>query len=193
MKNLLKQYIQRNIEAPESDIDAFCDLFSERTLKKKEFLLKKGDVCSYKAFIIKGLLRIFHIDINGAEQVLAFGVENWWVSDFDSFYNGKPSDLYIQALEDSHLLVITAENQAYADTNFPFSERLFNKLLVKSHIALQRRIIDNLSKPAEERYWDFIKKYPQMATRLTNIQVAAYLGLTPESISKIRGKIAKNE
>ncbi len=191
MELIFEKHIKKYVNATQSEIEQFYDLFTLRKLKKKEFLLQKDDICSFKAFITKGLLRIFHIDINGGEQVLAFGIEDWWIGDFDSFYNLKPSDLYIQALEDSEVLLLSRENEAFANEHFPFSEKLFHKLLIKSHIALQRRVIDNMSKPAEERYFDFIKKYPQMAGRLTNIQVAAYLGLTPEFLSKIRGKLAK--
>ena len=103
--------------------------------------------------------------------------------------NQAPSRLYIQALEDSELLVITPEDKRYAFEYIPITERLFRLMTLRTHIALQRRMIDALSKTAEERYLDFFTRYPHIAHRLTNIQVAAYLGVTHEFVSKIRRKL----
>ena len=162
-----------------------------RTLKKKEYLLREGDTCRFEAFITKGLLRTYDIDRNGNEQVLFFGTEDWWVTDFDSFMHQTPSRLYIQALEDSELLIITPEDKQYAFEHIPITERLFRLMGLRTHIALQRRMIDTLSKTAEERYHDFLTQYPHIAHRLTNIQMAAYLGVTHEFVSKIRKRISK--
>ncbi|MDO4880424.1 MAG: Crp/Fnr family transcriptional regulator [Capnocytophaga sp.] len=190
---LLHQHFSKYITGETDQIEALCALYSPQTLKKKEYLLQAGQVCKVEAFIVQGLVRIYHIDRNGVEQILFFGAEDWWVTDFDSFMHQTPSQLYIQALEDSQLLIITPEDKQYAYEHIPITERLFRLMAVRTHIALQRRMLDNLSKTAEERYRDFFTKYPHIARRLTNVQLAGYLGVTHEFISKIRRKSVQNK
>tara|TARA_R110000868_G_scaffold220806_2_gene472282 strand:- start:28112 stop:28693 length:582 start_codon:yes stop_codon:yes gene_type:complete len=190
MKELLKQNILKHIALSNKEIDSFCNLFNEKKVKKKQFLLREGDICKFEGFVTKGLFRIYHIDQNGFEQVLYFAPENWWITDMDSFTNEKPSHLYIQALEDSEVLLISKNDKEFAYNNIPKIEKLFRIMTQKTHIALQRRMIDNLSKTADQRYMDFIEKYPKLFQRLTNIQIAAFLGISHEFLSKIRRKIA---
>ncbi len=166
----------------------FCGLFQKKSIKKKEFLLREGEICKFEGFVTKGLFRVYHIDNNGFEQVLYFAIENWWITDMDSFTNEKPSNLYIEALEDSEVLLISKKDKEFAYENLPKIEKLFRIMTQKTHIALQRRIIDNLSKTADQRYIDFIEKYPQLFQRLTNLHIAAYLGISHEFLSKIRKK-----
>lgn len=166
----------------------FCGLFQKKSIKKKEFLLREGEICKFEGFVTKGLFRVYHIDNNGFEQVLYFAIENWWITDMDSFTNEKPSNLYIEALEDSEVLLISKKDKEFAYNNISKIEKLFRVMTQKTHIALQRRIIDNLSKTADQRYIDFIEKYPQLFQRLTNLHIAAYLGIRHEFLSKIRKK-----
>jgi len=190
MKDLLKQNIAQHISLSESETEAFCDLFQQKAIKKKSFLLREGEICRFEGFVTKGLFRVYHIDKNGFEQILYFAIENWWVADIDSFANGTPSQLFIEALEDSEVLLISKEQKELAYETQPKIEKLFRVMTQKTHVALQRRMIDNLSKTADERYLDFIKKYPQIHQRLSNLQIAAYLGISHEFLSKIRKKIA---
>ena len=186
---MLQDHFAKHITGEAEQIEALCNLFTPLKIKKKDYLLRQGEVCRFEAYITKGLFRTYHLDRNGNEQVLFFGAEDWWVTDFDSFMNQAPSRLYIQALEDSDLLVITPEDKCYAFEHIPITERLFRLMTLRTHIALQRRMIDALSKTAEERYLDFFTQYPHIARRLTNIQVAAYLGVTHEFVSRIRRKL----
>lgn len=144
----------------------------------------------YEGFVNKGLFRIYHLDKNGIEQVLYFAPEDWWISDIDSFTNQKPSALNVEALEDSELLVISKKDKDFAFNTYPKIEKLFRIMTQKTHVALQRRMIDNLSKTADQRYEDFITRYPHLYNRLSNIQIAAYLGISHEFLSKIRKKLA---
>lgn len=189
MTESLKKHIKEYIEISEENLERYCNAFQLRRIKRKDFLLKEGSICEFEGFVIRGCFKVFHTHHNGVEQILYFGVENWWISDIDSFINTIPSKLNIQALEDSEILLISKKNKERLYQEMPEIERLMRLKFQMSIIALQRRIIDNLSKPSEERYLDFLKDYPQTAHRLTNIQIAAYLGVTPESISRIRKKI----
>jgi CRP-like cAMP-binding protein len=190
MINLLKQNIAGHISLSEKDMKVFCDLFQHKIIKKKSFLLREGDVCRFEGFVTKGLFRVYHIDQNGFDQILYFAIENWWITDIDSFTNGRPSQLSIEALEDSEVLLISKKDKEFAYVNLPEIEKLFRIMTQKTHVALQRRMIDNLSKTADQRYLDFIEKYPQLFQRLSNLQIAAYLGISHEFLSKIRRKIS---
>jgi CRP-like cAMP-binding protein len=193
MKDLLKQNLNNHIALSKRELEDFCDLFQSKTIKKKNFLLREGEVCEFEGFVTKGLFRVYHIDQNGFEQILYFAIENWWVTDIDSFTNQKPSQLFIEALEDSEVLLISRKDKEFAYENFPKIEKLFRVMTQKTHVALQRRMIDNLSKTADQRYLDFIEKYPTHYKRLTNLQIAAYLGISHEFVSKIRRKIASQK
>jgi len=189
MTTLLKQNISSHISISEDEKNLFCDLFEHQSIKKKSFLLVEGQSCKFEGFVVKGLFRVYHRDINGFENILYFAMENWWITDIDSFTTDKPSQLYIEALEDSEVLMISKKNKEYAYINLPKIEKLFRIMTQKTHVALQRRMIDNLSKTADQRYLDFIEKYPQLLQRLTNLHIAAYLGISHEFLSKIRKKI----
>jgi len=190
---MLKENIRKHISLSEKEAEAFCDLFEGRSVKKKEFVLKEGEICRFEGFVNKGLFRIYHLDNNGFEQVLYFAPEGWWIADIDSFTNEKPSQLFIEALEDSEVLLISRKNKEFAYQHIPAIEKLFRIMTQKTHVALQRRMIDTLSKTAEERYIDFIEKYPQLHLRLTNLQIAAYLGISHEFLSKIRKRISQKK
>jgi len=189
MTELLRKYIAKQVSLSEKDMAAFCNLFRQKSIKKKSFLLREGEVCKFEGFVTKGLFRVYHMDKSGAEQILYFAMENWWVTDIDSFTNGLPSQLLIEAIEDSEVLLISKKDKEFAYANLPAIEKLFRIMTQKTHVALQRRMIDNLGKTADQRYLDFIERYPALYQRLSNLQIAAYLGISHEFLSKIRNKI----
>lgn len=186
----LQQNILQHIELSDTNAEQFCNLFTKRKIPKKKFLLREGEICRFEAYVTKGLFRVYHTDVNGFDKVLYFAIEDWWIADIDSFTNQKASQLNIQALEDSEVLLISKKDKDFAYENIPNIEKLFRIMTQKTHVALQRRMIDNLSKNADQRYIDFIEKYTTLSQRLTNIQIAAYLGVSHEFVSKIRRKIA---
>jgi CRP-like cAMP-binding protein len=190
MTEQIKKNIIKHIALSEEETEAFCSLFQQKLIGKKSFLLRAGEICRFEGFVNKGLFRVYHIDQNGFEQILYFAAENWWITDIDSFTNGMPSQLYIEAIEDSEVLLISKKDKEFAYTNLPKIEKLFRVMTQKTHVALQRRMIDNLSKTADQRYLDFMEKYPELFQRLSNLQIAAYLGISHEFLSKIRKKIA---
>ena len=190
MTTLLQKNIAAHISLSETEMESFCNLFEYKTIKKKSFLLREGEICKFEGFVTKGLFRVYHIDKNGFEQILYFAIEDWWITDMDSFANEIPSQLFIEALEDSELLLISKKDKDFAYENLPKIEKLFRIMTQKTHVALQRRMIDSMSKTAGSRYVDFVKKYPQLLQRLSNVQVAAYLGITNVFLSNIRKKIS---
>ncbi|WP_073404697.1 Crp/Fnr family transcriptional regulator [Mucilaginibacter sp. OK098] len=190
MHQLLRENIEQHVHLTEAELSGFTTLFELKNVSKKQMLLKAGEVCRFEGFVTKGMFRVYHIDKNAAEQILYFAIENWWITDIDSFTNERPSQLFIEAIEDSEVLLISKKDKEFAYANLPKIEKLFRVMTQKTHVALQRRMIDNLGKTADQRYAEFIEKYPQLFRRLSNLQIAAYLGISHEFLSKIRNKIA---
>lgn len=174
----------------ESELDAFCSPFYQKTVSKKEFLLRQGEICHFEGFVVKGCFRLFSIDQQGRENVLYFAAKDWWVTDIDSFTNQTPALLSIQALEDSEVLLINKTDKERLYVDLPKVEHLFRIMTQKTLVSLQRRLIRNHSYTAQERYDHFITSYPEIAQKLTNLQIAAYLGISHEFVSKIRKKIS---
>lgn len=187
----LQKHIKKHTQISDENLEKFSNAFTLQKVVKKEFLLKEGEICQFEGFVTGGCFKVFHSDQNGTEHTLYFAIEDWWVADVDSFTNSKPSQLNIQALENSEVLLISKQNKEKLYQEIPEIEKLFRIMSQKNLVALQRRMIDNLSKTADQRYLDFFAKYPKITQRLTNIQIAAYLGVSPEFVSKIRRKITK--
>ncbi len=159
--------------------------------KKGDFLLSPGEKCYDSFFVEKGLLRQYTIDSKGKEHVLQFAPENWFMTDRDSVYFKQTSNYYIQALEDTDVFLISEELILQLSKSNPaFTE--FNNKLLHNHIKqLQKRIIQLQSASAEERYLDFIQIYPDLLLRVSQVLIASYLGITPESLSRVRKELAK--
>lgn len=184
--NLLIENIKKHINLSDSEANSICEFFKLKTIKKKEFLLTQGTICKFEGFVLKGCFRTFTIDKKGNENTLYFAAKDWWLMDIDSFMNHKPSDLNIQALEDSEVLIISQKDKETLYTKIPSAEKLFRIMFQKSIVAWQRRIIRNHSLTAKERYNHFIEKYPKIASKLTDRQASSYLGITHEFLSKIK-------
>lgn len=171
-------------------MDIFDNLES-KNIPKGAVLLHQGEICTIAYKVLKGCLRSYVIDKSGKEHILQFTPEGWFVSDMDSFFNKKPSIMFIDAIEDSEVLLITkhvldSNEKLDKATLIEQNERLFRNL-----ISTNKRLIHLLSSSAEERYIDFIETYPTLLQRLPLKLIASYLGMTPEYLSEVRRKLAK--
>ena len=193
MYSEIDNYVAKCVTLTVKEQDLFHSCLKSRKLKKKGFLLQSGEVCDFEAYVVKGCLRVYFIDENGFEVDLFFAVEDWWVSDITSFNHGKPSDLFIQALEDSEVLTISSSDKEKLFESIPKFERMFRLMIQRGYENIIRRLISTMSKPAEDRYLDFIKRYPGIPQRVPQHLIAAYLGISPEFLSKIRKKLAKRK
>lgn len=191
MFELLRKNVEKHVQITDADFDRFCTCFHLHKIPKKQFLLQAGQVCKFEGFVNKGCFKVYYLDENGFERILYFAIEDWWISDIDSFTNGVSSILNIEALEDSEVLLINLPNKQMLYDKLPIVEKLFRIMTQKALVAMQRRMISALGKNAEDRYLEFANKYPQLERRLTQLQVAAYLGMSHEFLSKIRKKIAR--
>lgn len=186
--DLLKQNILKNIQISANDLDIFCSHFQQKVIKKKDFLLTQGSICKFEGFVLEGCFRIFTIDKKGNENILYFAVKDWWLMDIDSFMNQSPSNLNIQALEDSTVLLIDRKDKMALYESLPIVEKLFRIMSQKALVSWQRRLIRNHSYSAKERYSHFIQTYPTISNKLTDKQIAGYLGISHEFLSKIKKK-----
>lgn len=166
--------------------------FKERRVKRRQFILQEGDICKHNTFVVEGCFRMYMVDEKGKEHNLQFAVENWWIGDIGSFHSEEPSKLYIEALENSVILQIKKEDQLRLFVDHPKFNRIFRVFTENALVGAQRRILQNISSTAEERYLDFLNRYPHFFNRISNVQIASYLGVTPEFLSTIRKKIAKS-
>lgn len=184
--DLLKKNLSNHVQIPEHDLSLFTSHFKPQLIKKKDFLLRQGNVFKYEGFVVSGCFRVFTLDDKGNENTLYFAAKDWWLMDIDSFMNQNVSNLNMQALEDSQVLLINRTDKLALYESLPILEKLFRIMSQKALIAWQQRLINNHCKTAKERYLEFLNSYPNIASKVTDKQIASYLGITHEFLSKIK-------
>lgn len=189
MYELILKNVSRFIELTPEEVRFFTALFKSKTVRKKQYLLQEGSVCRYEYFVNRGCLRTFFVDNKGLEHNVQFSVEDWWTGDMYSFLTQKPGRFNIVAVEDSELLCIDHPSLEELYKKVPKFEKFFRHLLQNAFIALQERVLSGMSETAEERYINFRKKYASMDKRIPQNQVASFLGITPESLSRVRRQL----
>lgn len=190
MYDLLFKNIEEYVRLTE-DEKAFCKtLYIPKKLRKRRFLLQEGDVCKYTAFVEKGMLRTYSVDEKGNEHILQFAMEGWWAADLYSFLTKESSPFNIEALEECELLLITSDSWEVLLKKVPVLERYFRIVIQNNLIATQRRLIGAISETAEEKYLKLINNFPGCLNRIPQHMIASFLGITPETLSRVRSKIA---
>lgn len=161
-----------------------------KKLRKKQYLLQEGDVCKAFAFIEKGALKSYSVDDAGNEYIIQFGIEGWFISDLYSFITGEPATYNIDAIEDSELVIISKSANDELLRKLPKYETFTRLNITGAYLAMQKRLTSIISSPLEERYENFIKLYPDIVQRVPQHMIASYMGLTPETLSRIRRRIS---
>lgn len=180
--------ISRCTVLPYDQQQHFLDALEVKQVPKKAPLLRAGEVCDFEAYVNKGCMRSYFLDEHGHEATLQFGTEDWWVSDLISFEQGAPSRMFIEALEDSELLLIRRDKKEQLYRDVPGLERVFRMMLLRNLGALQDRLFATMAWPAEDRYEAFLKRFPDLSNRVPQHMIASYLGITPEFLSKLRAR-----
>lgn len=188
--DLILKNIGRHISLSDDEIKYFTSILRPKTVLRKEYLLQAGQICRYENFINKGCLRVYAIDPKGVERILMFAPEDWWASDMYAYLTLTPATYYIDALEDTEIFQIEKNDLEELYMKVPKINYHFRILLQNAFIAQQQRLTQNLTLPAEQRYDQFLKKYPQLEQRLPLKQIASFLGITPEFLSMLRRKKA---
>lgn len=190
MFDLLQKKVNETISITGEEFEYAKTLFLPKKLRKRRFLLEEGEACVYTTFVEKGLLRSYTIDDKGNEHILQFALEGWWSGDLYSFLTGEASEYNIEALEDSELLLITKGSWDQLLNEVPAFERYFRILIQNNLIATQRRLMGTFSTTAEERYQKLLREFPDIIQRVPLHMIASYLGVTRETLSRIRSQLA---
>jgi len=183
--DLLLQNISKHIRLSEEESTWLLSMLQSKKLRRKQFLLQEGDVNKAAFFVTAGLLRMYSIDKNGFEHILQFSPPGWWIGDMKSFVTQQPGSLYVDAIEDSEIVLLEKTQMEKLYEKVPSFERFFRILAENSLATYQQRLIDNLGLPAIDRYKNFCRLYPTLIECLPQKQVASYIGVTPEFLSKM--------
>jgi len=190
MFEILRAHVLKHLEMSDEDFIAVTALIVPKKLRKRQYLLQAGDVCRSLAFISKGCLRLYSIDEVGGEHILRFGIEGSWMVDVESFKAQKATNCNIDALENSELLLMSYEAWDRLSVIIPAWEHYIRDILAEEYNAALARISDFMEASAEERYLHFLAVYPDLFQRVPLYQIASYLGMTPQSLSRIRKELS---
>ena len=179
-------HIELKVPLTLEDKNLMKTFFTSKSLLKKQYLLEQGEHCKFMTFVSKGLLKSYNLDEKGNEHINLFAWEGWWVSDMISFFSGTSANLNIDAIEDSELLIITLSNYNKLLAEAPVMERYFRILYQNSLLTKEQRLLSSSTETAEQRYKSLIKSQPDLVKRIPQNLLASYLGLVPETISRIK-------
>jgi CRP-like cAMP-binding protein len=187
LRTYIDQYTSGTIS--DADFSVVSGVFTPRKLRRRQYFLQAGEVCKYFAFVLKGALRQYSVDEKGQEHIMNFAVENWWVGDRESFVMLTPSKYNIDALEDCQLLLITnAQLQDLLHT-VPAIATMVREMDQRNFIATQKRLHASIGYSAEERYGELLREHPGYLQRFPQHMIASYLGISPETLSRVRNKV----
>lgn len=179
-------HFQKYLPLTETEQELILARAKQRLIKRRQMILQEGLICRHYTFIVKGCFKMYGVDERGMEHNIQFAAENDWIADIGSFHSKKPSKLFIEAVEPSEFIQIEQQDLYFLYINIPKLDRIFKVIVENKYVELQNRVLQNISSTAQQRYVNFLEQYPTLASRLPNVQIASYLGITPEFLSKIR-------
>lgn len=182
-------HLKKVISLSESEEQEFTSILEEVRVSKKNFIIEPGDLVNSEYYVVSGCLEAYYLDESGDKHIIQFAVEDWWISDFEAFFNKLPAKLYVETIEDSVLLGINRDALEILYSRIPQFERFFRIKTTSAFVALRTRILSTLQKSGKERYLEFCEAYPKIEQRVPNYHIANYLGLKPESLSRIRKEV----
>lgn len=191
MFSIFRQYLSEKAVLTDEEFDQLQAASIPKKLRKRQYLIQEGDVWQNIAFVCKGCLRIYHVDEKGSENIMWFAIENSWAGDYESYTKGVPAKCYIDALEATELLLWNKDKFDELLRQIPALREFDDQALAESFIASQNRIHASITFSAEQKYYRFLKDYPLIANRVPQHMIASFLGISPETLSRVRGQIAR--
>lgn len=191
MLEIFRDYLSSRISLSDEDFAQISEVAIQRKVRKRQYLLQQGDVWKYDAFVCKGLMRTYRVDEKGQEHIIQFCPENWWTGDRQSYITAEPARYDIDAYEDSEVLLFPKSDFAQLRRDLPELNNFMFDLLERSFVSLQNRVNSNIMHTADEKYAQFLKTYPDMANRVPLHMIASFLGITPETLSRVRSQLRK--
>ncbi|GGK29594.1 cyclic nucleotide-binding protein [Yeosuana aromativorans] len=191
MHEIIVTHLKHYVSPTEQDLKLFLSSLNSISVDKGKFLLQPGTQVKHEYFVVKGCLKAYYLDEKGHKHIIQFAVENWWIGDFDAFYNGVPSRLHIETIENSTLLSINYDRLQELFKQAPVFERYFRLLVTNAFISQRKRILSSLEKDTKERYLEFCESYPSIEDRIPNYDIANYLGVSAENLSRVRSKLRR--
>ena len=184
MSVVLKQQIEEITPISDQEFEYILSHFKTKKLKKHQFLLQEGDAVENEYFVVDGCLKAYHIDHQGREHILQFGLKNWWITDFQAFFNQSKSTLYIDCIEDSVLLSLSLKNKEQLCAEMHKMEHFFRKKSNSGYLGLQQRLLSMLNNNPQERYQKLLLQYPALLQKVPKKYIASYLGVSRETLSR---------
>jgi len=188
---ILAEHIRRRITATEAEMTEFLSCFKLTKVRKRQYIIQPGFVAHHKNYVLKGAFRAYVVGDEGQDHTIQISIEDWWISDYNSYVFQKPATMFVEALEDGVILQIHYDDEARLKKAYHNFETFFRIMAERSMAHMQRRIITNLTKDAEERYKEFETQYPEIVQRVPQYALASYLGMSTEYLSRLRNKRAK--
>jgi CRP-like cAMP-binding protein len=188
----IKNYVARHIQLTEEEQEYFLSLLKIKKVKKKQFIVQPDFICKYRSYVYSGAMRAYLLDNKIQEHTIAFAIDDWWISDYNSYIFQQPATLFVEALEDTILIQIDYNAEQLLKETIPKFEKFFRIITERAFAFLQQRMLSNLSKTAEERYEEFMQRYAEIVKRVPQYALASYLGMSTEYLSKLRNnRLAK--
>ena len=184
-------HFQKYLPLTDAEREMILARAKQRNIKRRQMILQEGFTCRHYTYIMKGCFKMYGVDDRGVEHNIQFAAEGDWIADIGSFHSKKPSRLFIEAVEPSEIIQIEQQDLYFLYINIPKLDRIFKVIIENKYVELQNRVLQNISSTAQQRYSNFLEQYPQLASRLPNVQIASYLGITPEFLSKIRKDLSQ--
>lgn len=191
MHEVIVTHLKHYVSPTEQDLTLFLSCLNSISVDKGKFLLQPGTQVKHEYFVVNGCLKAYYLDEKGHKHIIQFAIENWWIGDFDAFYNEVPSRLHIETIENSTLLSINYDRLQELFKQVPIFERYFRLLVTNAFISQRKRILSSLEKDTKERYIEFCQSYPSIEDRIPNYDIANYLGVSAENLSRVRSKLKR--
>ena len=191
MKSQIENYLNRYIKFTNEEIDLFISFLKIKSFKKGEFILKEGEICKNKYFVLDGITRSFYVEEKGKEVITQFAIPNWWVTDFESFIKESPSNIYIQTLSETKLCILNKNDLEFLYDKLPKLERFFRIITENMLIAIQKKSEFYSRLDGEEKYKSSFNSFPDFIQQIPQYMLASYLNISPEHLSVIRKKFLR--